>query len=259
MYGSTFYIAKQCLTLLCIIDRQPRHHMSVPIKRATISHIIRIGIGRLSNRRPVFPRQVNIRRQFCTQTRCTLFRTAIDLCSKPYELIGVPDLIWIGCCTASRRFFRADICRLNHSLVFRYRDRDGFTSSGGCRSACRIGYQNAVIYRAHFPGLRGVFRLGSVFDICKVLSVLAALPLIGQRAAVGSRSLRFQRLCRITCCILIRLDGELCQNRLCRTAGFHCCSLALLHTILCCRSRLRSEGPGRRQRRRHHQKHHYNT
>ena len=232
--------------------------MSAPIKRATIINTVTIAVV-TSNRRPFFPRQVNIRCQFCTQIGCTLFRAAIDLCGKPHELIGVPDLIWIGCRTASRRFFRAGIRRLSRNRIFCYRDRDGFTGSGGCRSARRIGYQNAVIYRARFPGLRGVFRIGSIFDIGKVLSVFAALPLIGQRAAVGSRSLRFQRLCRITCCILICLDGELCKNRLCRTTGFHCCSLALLHTILCCRSRLRSEGPGRRQRRRHHQEHHYNT
>ena len=233
--------------------------MSAPIKRATISHIIRIGICRLSDGRPVFPCQVDIRRQFCTQIGCTLFRAAINLCGKPHELIGVPNLIWIGCCTASSWFFRIGICRLNCDLVFRYRDRDSFTSSGGYRSAHRIGYQNTVIYRARFPGLRGVFRLGCVFNIRKVFPVFAALPLIGQRSAVGSRSLRFQRLCRITCCILICLDGELCQNRLCRTAGFYCRSLALLCTALRCRSRLRSEGPGRRQRHRHHQKHHYNT
>ena len=225
--------------------------MSSPIESTTIINTVTIAVV-TSNRRPVFPCQVDIRRQFCIQIGCTLFRAAIDLCGKPHELIGVPDLIWIGCRTASRRFFRAGIRRLSRNRIFCYRDRDGFTGSGGCRSARRIGYQHAVIYRARFPGLRGVFRLGCVFNIRKVFPVFAALPLIGQRSAVGSRSLRFQRLCRITCCILICLDRELCQNRLCR-------SLALLCTALRCRSRLRSEGPGRRQRRRHHQEHHYNT
>ena len=143
--------------------------MSVPIKRATIINTVTIAVV-ISDRRPVFPRQVNIRCQFCTQIECTLFRAAIDLCGKPHELIGVPDLIWIGCRTASGRF-RTGICRLNCNLVFRYRDRDGFTGSCGRRSARSIGYQHAVIYRARFPGLRGVFRLGCVFNIRKVFPV----------------------------------------------------------------------------------------
>ena len=176
--------------------------MSGAIESATVINIITRAVV-TSDRRPVFPRQVNIRRQFCTQIGCTLFRAAINLCSKPHELICVPDLIRISGCTASRRFFRADICRLNCNLVFRYRDRDSFTGNCSFRSTRSIGYQHAVIYRACFPGLRGVFRLGCVFNIRKVFPVFAALPLIGQRSAVGSRSLRFQRLCRITCCILI--------------------------------------------------------
>ena len=63
--GSAFYITKQCLIRLGIVDRQSGHRMTGSIKRSAIINTITITVI-TSDRHPVFPCQVDIRRQFRT-------------------------------------------------------------------------------------------------------------------------------------------------------------------------------------------------